>query len=146
MLRSSYTNKYLVVFHQAFHPRVIYDENSEVNVQLLAELVTQGELGDAKIVYESLSKKGIGKESLFFLVLPAKLCNISSIAIQLLKVSIHAHGLVFYFVELPESVKQSFLELICYYNDMEMPHEEDMEERWFTAVQQKKEVRLKSWR
>ncbi|CAG0882465.1 unnamed protein product [Darwinula stevensoni] len=92
---------------EAFHPRVTYDENSEMNVQLLTELVTQGDLGDAKFVYESLSKKG---------------------------------------AELPESLKQSFLELICYYNEVEMPHEEDMEERWFTAVQQKKEVRIKSWR
>lgn len=49
-------------------------------------------------------------------------------------------------VEIPDDLKQSFLELVCYYN-CEEPLEEDLiEERWFRQNQRLKERQRKTWR
>lgn len=47
-------------FFQKFYPKVVYDENHEVDENELKTIIGKGDVSDAITVYKLLSKKNIG--------------------------------------------------------------------------------------
>ncbi|XP_030371192.1 protein PTCD3 homolog, mitochondrial [Scaptodrosophila lebanonensis] len=92
---------------EKFAPNVIYNENSEVDASTLEQLIAQGELSDAVLVYNVMEEKGM---------------------------------------EISESLKQSLLELVCFYNNQEPLEEEYIEERWFMENSRRRERHGKTWK
>lgn len=46
---------------QAYFPKAVYDENSEVDENVLRKVVAQHRVSDALFIYELLEKKNVGK-------------------------------------------------------------------------------------
>ncbi|XP_064543399.1 small ribosomal subunit protein mS39 [Drosophila montana] len=92
---------------EKFAPSMVYTEESEVDTSSLQQLIAQGELADAVLVYNLLEKKGI---------------------------------------EVNNALKQSLLELVCFYNNQEPLPEEYIEERWFLQNSRRRERHGKTWK
>nr|CAD7201210.1 unnamed protein product [Timema douglasi] len=92
---------------EAFYPRPVYDENSEVTEDTLKKVIGDVSVSDAITVYQLLEKKG---------------------------------------EVVSESTKQSFLELLCYYNGDDALPEDLIEERWFRQGTRARERQRKTWK
>ncbi|XP_034478061.1 protein PTCD3 homolog, mitochondrial [Drosophila innubila] len=92
---------------EKFAPRMVYTEESEVDANSLQQIIAQGELADAVLVYNLLEQKGI---------------------------------------EVSNELKQSLLELVCFYNNQEPLPEEFIEERWFSEHNRRRERHGKTWK
>ncbi|KAM8712933.1 hypothetical protein ACLKA7_013290 [Drosophila subpalustris] len=92
---------------EKFAPRMVYTEESEVDSNSLQQMIAQGELADAVLVYNLLEQKGI---------------------------------------EVSDALKQSMLELVCFYNNQEPLPEEFIEERWFVEHNRRRERHGKTWK
>lgn len=92
---------------EKFAPRVVYTEESEVDTSSLEQIIAQGELADAVLVYNLLMQKG---------------------------------------VEINDTLKQSLLELVSFYNNQEPLPEEFIEERWFSENSRRRERHGKTWK
>lgn len=92
---------------EKFAPRVVYTEESEVDTSSLEQIIAQGELADAVLVYNLLEQKG---------------------------------------VEINDTLKQSLLELVSFYNNQEPLPEEFIEERWFSENSRRRERHGKTWK
>ncbi|KAH8320055.1 hypothetical protein KR074_012430 [Drosophila pseudoananassae] len=92
---------------EKFAPSMVYTEDSQVDENSLSQLISQGELKDAVLVYNLLEKKGVIVSS---------------------------------------ELKQSLLELVCFYNNDEPLPEEWIEERWFLQNNRRRERGGKTWK
>ncbi|KAH8284547.1 hypothetical protein KR018_004103 [Drosophila ironensis] len=92
---------------EKFAPSMVYTEESPVDEGSLSQLIAQGELKDAVLVYNLLEQKGVAISS---------------------------------------ELKQSLLELVCFYNNEEPLPEEYIEERWFLQNNRRRERSSKTWK
>ncbi|XP_034104058.1 protein PTCD3 homolog, mitochondrial [Drosophila albomicans] len=92
---------------EKFAPRMVYTEESEVDASSLQQIIAQGELTDAVLVFNLLEQKGI---------------------------------------EVSDELKQSLLELVCFYNNQEPLPEDFLEERWFSENSRRRERHGKTWK
>ncbi|EDW01759.1 protein PTCD3 homolog, mitochondrial [Drosophila grimshawi] len=92
---------------EKFAPSMVYTEQSDVDVDSLQQLIDQGELTDATLVYNLLEQKGVA---------------------------------------VSDALKQSLLELVCFYNNQEPLPEEYIEERWFLQNSRRRERHGKTWK